>query len=291
MATLLAAVEGGSLSAAARRLNTPLPTVSRRISELESHLQTKLLNRSNRKLLLTDAGNDYIVACKRILADVTEAERSASGEYTAPTGELVVTAPSALGRIHLIPILAEFFKTYPDIKAILILNDRVLSLVQEEIDVGLRIGTLPDSSLMAIRVGAVRRMMCANPAYLAAHGTPSTPEDLANHDCISVASVTAPDVWSFLRGETIVTVPVNSRLVVTNADTACEAACAGMGISRTFSYHVHSALARGALKTVLDGFEPEPMPVHLVYTAGRLPIKVRAFIDLAVPLLKKALAD
>src|SRR5262245_11323207 len=182
MSTFLAVVEADSLSAAARRLKTPLSTVSRKISELESHLQTKLFNRSSRKLVLTGAGSSYIVACKRILADVTEAERTASGEYTEPTGELVVTAPIVLGRTHLIPILADFLKVYPAIAVNLLLNERVQSLFEEQIDVGLRIGVLPDSSMMAIRVGSIRRVVCASPTYLAARGTPRTPDDLAVHD-------------------------------------------------------------------------------------------------------------
>ena len=185
MSTFVAVVEAGSLSAAARRLNTPLATVSRKVSELESHLRTKLFNRSSRKLVLTDAGSSYVVACKRILADVTEAERAASGEYSAPTGELIVTATIGLGRIYLIPILADFLKAYPDIKVSLILTDRVLSLFEEQIDVALRLGALSDSSMIAIRVGAIRRMICASPAYLAARGTPRTPDDLAGHDCIT----------------------------------------------------------------------------------------------------------
>src|SRR6516225_10213931 len=175
MSTFLAVVETGSLSAAARQLKTPLATVSRKVSELESHLRTKLFNRSSRKLVLTDAGSSYFAACKRILADVTEAERAASGEYSAPTGELIVTAPVGLGRAYLIPILADFLKAYPDIKASLLLADRVQSLFQEQIDVGLRIGALPDSSLIAVRLGTTRRMVCASPAYLAAHATPRTP--------------------------------------------------------------------------------------------------------------------
>src|SRR5882757_6214066 len=152
MSTFLAVVEAGSLSAAARRLKTPLTTISRKVSELESHLRIKLFSRSSRQLVLTDAGSSYVAACKRILADVSEAERIASGEYAAPTGELTVTAPVGLGRTFLIPILTDFLKSYPDIKARLILSDRVLSLFQEQIDIGLRVGALPDSSLMAIRV-------------------------------------------------------------------------------------------------------------------------------------------
>jgi len=292
MSTFVAVVEAGSLSAAARRLNTPLATVSRKVSELESHLRTKLFNRSSRKLVLTDAGSSYVVACKRILADVTEAERAASGEYSAPTGELIVTATIGLGRIYLIPILADFLKAYPDIKVSLILTDRVLSLFEEQIDVALRLGALSDSSLIAIRVGAIRRMICASPAYLAARGTPRTPDDLAGHDCIAYAGLVSPDVWTFVRDKTNVAIPVHARLVVGSAEAACDAACAGIGITSAFSYHFQAALERGALTSLLDEFQPATLPVNLVYTASRfLPIKMRAFLDFVAPRLRQVFAQ
>jgi DNA-binding transcriptional LysR family regulator len=291
MSTFVAVVEAGSLSAAARRLNTPLATVSRNVSELESHLRTKLFNRSSRKLVLTDAGSSYVAACKRILADVREAERAASGEYSAPTGELIVTAPIGLGRLYLIPILADFLKAYPDIKVSLILTDRVLSLFEEQIDVALRLGALSDSSMIAIRVGAIRRMICASPAYLAARGTPRTPDDLARHDCITTGLV-SPDVWTFVRDKTNVAIPVHARLVVGTAEVACDAACAGIGITSVFSYHIQAALERGALTSLLDEFQPATLPVNLVYTASRfLPIKMRAFLDFAAPRLRQVFAQ
>jgi DNA-binding transcriptional LysR family regulator len=287
-------VEHGSLSAASRRLKTPLATVSRKISELESHLRTQLFNRSSRKLVLTDAGSSYLVACKRILADVTEAERAAAGEYDAPTGELVVTAPVVFGRVCLIPILVDFLKAYPDIDVSLVLNDRVLSLFQEEIDVGLRIGALSDSSMVAIRVGAFHRVVCASPTYLAARGTPRTPEDLAGHDCISATGLVSvsSDVWTFVRDKMNVAVPVHARLVVGSTEAACDAARAGIGIASVGSHLVRTALECGALKALLDEFQPAPLPVHLVYTANRfLPIKVRAFLDFAAPRLRQVLAE
>jgi DNA-binding transcriptional LysR family regulator len=292
MSTFVAVVEAGSLSAAARRLKTPLATVSRKVSELESHLRTKLFNRSSRKLVLTDAGSSYVGACKRILADVTEAERAASGEYTAPTGELILTATIALGRIYLIPILADFLKAYPDIKVSLILTDRVLSLFEEQIDVAVRVGALSDSSMIAIRVGAIRRMICASPTYLSARGTPRTPDDLAGHDCITYAGLVSPDVWTFVRDKTNIAIPVHARLVVGTAEAACDAACAGIGITSAFSYHFQTALERGALTSLLDEFQPATLPVNLVYTASRfLPIKMRAFLDFATPRLREVFAE
>ena len=292
MSTFLAVVEAGSLSAASRRLNTPLATVSRKISELESRLRTKLFDRTTHKVVLTGAGSSYVDACKRILAEVSEAERVASGEYVAPTGELTVTAPVGIGRIYLIPILADFFKAYPEIDASLIMTNRVLNLQQEQIDVGVRLGALPDSSIIAIRVGTVRRVVCASPAYLAARGTPRTPDDLAGHDCVTFAGSVSPDVWTFVRDKTNVAIPVHGRLVVDTAEAARDAACAGIGIVSGFSYYAKTALERGALTTLLDGFQPAPLPVHLVYTANRfLPIKVRAFLDFAAPLLKRVFAE
>jgi DNA-binding transcriptional LysR family regulator len=291
MSIVLTVVEAGSLSAAARRLNMPLATVSRKVSDLEAYLRTKLFNRSSRTLVLTDAGSSYVAAAKRIVADVTEAERAASGEYTAPKGELVVTAPIGLGRLHLIPILAEFFKAYPDIDVQLVLNDRVVSLLEDHIDVALRIGTLPDSSLIASRVGAIRRVVCASPAYLAAHGTPQTPDDLAGHDCISFPGFLPPDAWTFVRDKTDIVVRVHSRLVVTSIEAACDAARAGIGVAAAFSYHVRADLEAETLATVLDEFQPAALPVNLVYTTARfLPIKVRAFLDFALPRLKVRLA-
>jgi DNA-binding transcriptional LysR family regulator len=273
-------------------MKTPLTTVSRNVSELESHLRTKLFNRSSRQLVLTDAGSSYLAACKRILADVTEAERAASGEYIAPTGELSVTTPLGLGRTILVPIMADFLKTYPDIKARMIPTDRVVNLVQEQIDVGVRIGTLPDSSLMAIRVGTTRQLVCASPVYLAARGTPRKPEDLAAHDCITYSGFTSPDIWTFARGQASVAIRVHSRLVVGNVEAACAAARAGIGITIAFGYQLRADPAAGALTTLLDNFQPSPRPVSLVYAANRFqPIKVRAFLDFVAPRLKQVLAE
>jgi DNA-binding transcriptional LysR family regulator len=292
MSTFLTVVEQGSLSAAARRLKTPLTTVSRNVSELEAHLRTKLFNRSSRQLVLTDTGASYLAACKRILTDVTEAERIASGEYTAPTGELAVTTPLGLGRVILMPIIADFLKTYPDIKVRMIPTDQKLSRAQEQIDVAVRIGELPDSSMIAIGLGTTRRVACASPAYLSARGTPRTPEDLAKHDCISYPGFSPPDVWTFVRGKATIAAPVHTRLIVGSAEAACAAARAGIGISIAFAYQIDSVPEEGALTTVLDEFQPPSLPVNLVYAANRfLPIKIRAFLDFAAPRLKRAFAE
>lgn len=292
MLVVLTVAESGSLSEAARRLNTPLPTVSRKVTDLEAHLRGKLFNRSKRKLVLTEAGSSYVAACKRILTDVTEAERAASGEYTAPTGELIVTTTPGLGRLHLIPILTDFLKAYPDIDVHLVLSDRIAGLLEESMDVALRVGELPDSSLIALRVGATRRVVLGSPNYLAARGTPCTPNDLVGHDCITRPGYfgLGPDVWTFVRGKTEIAVPVHSRLVVSSLEAACDAARAGIGLTVAFSHIVKEALETGTLEVVLEDFQPAAIPINLVYTASRsLPIKLRAFLDFAAPRLKKRL--
>src|ERR1700691_2119189 len=185
MSTLLAAVEAGRLSAGARNLGMPLATGSRKVSELEAHLRTRLVNRTSRRLTLTDAGRSYVAACKRILEDIGEAERAAAGEYIAPRGDLMITAPIVFGRLHVLPVVVEFLKVYPDIDIRLALADRVVNLQQDAVDLAIRIGELPDSSLVATRVGSIRRVVCGSPAYFAARGTPKAPGDLGTHDCIT----------------------------------------------------------------------------------------------------------
>ena len=185
MSLFVAAVEAGSLSAAGRRFGIPLATVSRKVSDLEKHLQTRLLNRSTRQLTLTDAGQAYLAACRRILGEVSEAERTAAGEYSTPTGDLFITAPVVFGRLHVLPVVTEFLAAYPQVNIRLTLADRITQLVEEHLDLAIRIGELAPSSLVAIRVGSIRRVVCASPAYIAAHGMPQTPDDLAAHECIS----------------------------------------------------------------------------------------------------------
>jgi DNA-binding transcriptional LysR family regulator len=291
MSIVLAVADAGSLSAAARRLNTPPATASRKIAELEEHLRAKLFDRSARKLTLTDSGLSYVAAVKRILADLSEADRAAAGEYTTPTGELIVTAPIGLGRLHLMPILAEFLRAYPDINIRLILVDWILSLPEDHFDVALRIGPLPDSRLIALRLATIRTVVCASPAYLEARGTPRTPDDLAPHDCIIYEGFIGPYVWKFVRGGAEVAITVRPRLVVSNPEAAFDAVVAGIGLGRGASYYVGAAIKAGTLTTVLDEFHLPTRPVSFVYPAGRfLPIKLRAFLDFAAPRLKARLA-
>lgn len=291
MSILVAAVEAGSLSAAARRLGTPLATVSRKVSDLEAHLKTRLLNRTSRRLTLTDAGQSYVAAARRILEEVEEAERAASGEYSAPRGELIITAPIVFGRLHLLPVVIEFLKAFPEIAIRLMLSDHVVNLLESHIDVAVRIAALPDSSLMAARIGVIRRAMCASPTYLAARGAPARPEDLAAHDCIAFEGLSG-GTWTFVHGNSETQVPIRARLVVNTAEAAVDAAVAGVGITRVLSYQAAQALRERTLEVVLAEFEPEPWPVHLVHAGGRrLPLKLRAFVDFAAPRLKARLAS
>jgi DNA-binding transcriptional LysR family regulator len=292
MSTLVAAVEAGSLSAAARKLGMPLATVSRKVSELEAHLRTRLLNRTNRRLTLTDAGRSYVAACKRILDDIGEAERAAAGEYVAPRGELIVTAPIVFGRLHVLPVVIEFLKAYPEIDIRLTLADSVVDLHEHDVDLAVRIGDLPDSSLVATRIGAIRRVVCGSPAYFAARGTPKAPRELAEHDCITFHGLTSPDAWAFGVGKSATSVPMHSRLIVNTAEAAIDAAIASVGVTRVLCYQIASALRAGTLAIVLEEFEPAPWPLSLVYPGqGRLPLKLRAFIDFAAPRLKARLQD
>jgi DNA-binding transcriptional LysR family regulator len=291
MSTLLAAVEAGSLSAAARTLRMPLATVSRKVSDLEAHLQTQLVTRTNRRLVLTEAGRSYVAACKRILEDIAEAERAAAGEYRAPRGDLTLTAPIVFGRLHVLPIAIEFLKAYPDINIRLALADRVVNLQEEDFDLAVRIGELPDSGLIATRVGSIRRVVCGSPAYFAARGTPKSPDDLRTHDCITFEGLTSPESWTFSVGRSARSVDIHSRLIVNTAEAAIDAAMAAVGVVRVLSYQAAGALRAGSLALVLEKFEPAPWPVSLVYTKqGLLPLKLRAFLDFAVPRLKAQLA-
>ncbi|MDX8513224.1 LysR family transcriptional regulator [Mesorhizobium captivum] len=291
MSLFVATVEAGSLSAAARRAGMPLATVSRKLSELEKHLKTRLLNRSTRRLTLTDAGRSYLAACRRILDEVSEAERAAAGEYLSPTGELVVTAPVVFGRLHVLPVVTAFLAAYPDVDIRLTLSDRITQLVEEHIDLAVRIGELPDSAMVATRVGSIRRIVCASPAYLAEHGVPLEPRDLAAHSCVTFESLAAPATWSFGTGKSETAVPVRSRLQVNTAEAAIDAAVAGLGLTKVLSYQADAAVRAGTLRVVLEPFEPPPWPVSLVHAGqGLLPVKLRAFLDFAAPRLKERLA-
>jgi DNA-binding transcriptional LysR family regulator len=292
MSLVLAVAEAGSLSAAARQTKTPLATVSRKVSDLEAHLQTRLFNRSSRALVPTETGRSYIAAAKRILADLAEAERAASGEYAAPRGDLTVSTLVALGRAYLQPVLTEFLATFPDVDVQLSLQDRTVNLPEEHIDVALRVGDLADSSLIAVRVGEVCRIACASPAYLKSRGMPGSPDDLSAHDCISYPPIQSSTAWRFKRERIDYVVPVRSRFVASNLESACDAARAGIGVTVAFSYLVADQIRSGELVPFLQDYQPPPQPVSFVYLPNRfMPAKLRAFLDFAVPRLRARLAD
>jgi DNA-binding transcriptional LysR family regulator len=292
MVVFLAAVEGGSLSKASRNLRLPLATVSRKVSELEAHLNATLLVRSAKGLELTPAGRSYVTAAKAILEQLNEAERAASGEYTEPKGDLVVTAPIMFGRLAVLPVVTRFLDAFPDVSVGLVMTDRVTHFMEDQVDVALRIGPLPDSSLVATRLGTVRHVICASPDYLAANGAPSTPDDLARHRVISFDSVSVLSSWGFEAEGAEVTASFRSRLSVNTIDAAIDAALSGAGLVRAVSYQIAGHVRAGQLALVLENFEPKPRPVHLVYDSqNRLPLKLRAFVDFVVPRLRQHLID
>jgi DNA-binding transcriptional LysR family regulator len=282
MSVLLTVVEQGTLSSAARKLGMPLTTVSRKLSDLEAQLGVRLFQRSNRKVTLTDVGMPYVVACKRILREVAEVEAAAAGAFRSVRGELNITAPVVFGRLHVLPVVIDFLQAYPDIDVRLSLADRFLHLQDEHVDLAVRIGVLPDSSLKALQVGNVRRVVCASPAYLAEHGVPLSPDDLAQHDCINFTALGATDSWTFSYGQNDRSVSFRSRLSLNTAEAAIDAAVAGLGVTRVLSYQIASQREHGTLQAVLEDFAPPAVPVSLVYDGqGELPLKLRAFVDFA----------
>lgn len=291
MSIIVAVTETGSFSAASRRLNKPVATVSRMVAELEARLKAQLFQRSSRQMTLTDAGRSYIEACKRIIEQVDDAEREVSGEYRIPKGDLAITSPWGLGHMHLMPIAVEFMNAYPEIALRLVLTDRIVDTVEENIDISIRIGNLADSNLIATKVGSVRFVLCASPVYLAEHGHPGEPAELAMHDCISVDSLAPQRSWKFIKDGREMVAPIRSRLTVSDSEAAIEAAIAGAGITRVMSYKMEAARRAGQLVVMLEEYEQEPWPVHIVYAERKpVPLKLRAFLNWMTPRLKARLA-
>jgi DNA-binding transcriptional LysR family regulator len=290
MNIIVAAGEGGSFSAAARRLGVPLPTVSRKVSDLEAHLNTRLFNRSTRRITLTDAGEAYLQACKRILEDVSEAERAASGEFNTPRGDLVISAPIEFGRLHVLPTITDFLEAYPDVRVRFVQSDRMINLLEDHVDLAVRIGELADSSLVATRCGTTRRVVCGSPGYLAEFGTPKHPMDLVAHALVSFEGSASPYTWQFKSDTSDLAVPIRPKLIVNTVEAAVDATIEGVGLTRVFLYQMERAMKTGALLIALKRFEPNPSPINLVYPSQRrLPLKVRAFRDFAAPRLRARL--
>ena len=290
MSVLLAVSEAGSISAASRKLKVPLATISRKVSELEAHLNARLLMRSNRQITLTEAGRSFVAASRRILQELGDAEREVSSEQKVLKGELVLSAPIALGRFHLLPVVNDFLKDYPSMDVRMVLVDRRLNLIEDHIDISLRVGDLKDFSLIAKIVGSVRRVVCASPTYLKRRGTPKTPDELKDHDCITFENTLSAQTWSLNVGKVEKPFPIHSRLIVSTAEAATDAAVAGIGLTRMLDYQVAAQIREGTLKLVLELFRSPPKQVHLIYEAGRhLPLKIRTFLDYASPRLKKSM--
>ena len=292
MSVFLAAVESGSLSKASRTLRLPLATVSRKVAELEAHLNATLLIRSAKGLELTPAGRSYMTSAKAILEQLNEAERAAVGEYVEPRGDLTVTAPIMFGRMHVLPVVAGFLAAFPDVAVELVLTDRITHFLDDQVDVALRIGALPDSGLIATRLGTVRRLICASPDYLATNGAPATPYDLAQHSVISFETVSSATTWTFEADGTEIAATFRSRLSVNTIDAAIDAGLFGFGLLRANSYQVVNHVRGDRLAVILEAFEPSPRPVHLVYDKqSRLPLKLRAFVDFVAPRLRERLTQ
>jgi DNA-binding transcriptional LysR family regulator len=288
LSVFVAVAERGSFIAAARQLERSPAAVTRAVASLEDRLQTRLFNRTTRAVALTDAGARYLDLCRRALAEFEELELSAASEHAEPRGLITMTAPELFGRLHVLPVVLDFMRRYPAVKISLLLLNRIVSFVDEGIDLGLRIAHLPDSSMRAILVGHVRRIVCAHPDYLARRGTPKRPADLAGHDIIWVSGTRpASERWSFGGGKNTSSVTIDPRLVVSTAQAGLDAAAAGGGILRLLSYQVAAHEAAGTLQRVLVGYEPPPIPIHVVHPAGRyLAPKLRLFMDDCVESLR-----
>ena len=284
MAVFVAVAEEESFAAGARRLGMSPPAVTRAISALEDRLGVKLLNRTTRYVRVTDAGNRYLDDCRRIIQETDEADEAAAGINAEPRGHLAVTAPVMFGRLFVIPGIVDYLQRYPAMEVSAVFLDRVVNLLEEGFDVGIRIGELPDSTMRAIRVGHVRRVMCASPGYLSEHGTPSNPAELMHHKIVAASGVSPVMDWKFAPD---LSVKVKPRLTLTSNDAAIEAVLADMGITRLLSYQIECQRATGQLQIILSEFEPPPLPIHVIHREGRYAsAKVRSFVDLMVSKLR-----
>ena len=291
--TIFAAVaEQQSFAEAARQLGRSPASVTRAVAALEERLQTRLFNRTTRAVALTDAGTRYLDGCRRLLATYDELEAVNFDERVEPRGWINVTAPVMFGGLHVLPLVRSFLDDYPQVDVRLLLLDRVVSLVDEGLDLGVRIGQLPDSTLQAVRVGQVRRVVCAAPKYIARRGLPATPRDLSNHSVVACTAVTpVPDRWSFHHPSGVTSVTVAPRLVVNTAAAAVDAALEELGFTCILSYQAAPHAAAGRLQIVLVEYEPPPTPIHIVHPEGRhLPAKVRLFLDHAAEGLRRKFA-
>jgi len=288
MSVFVAVAESESFAGGARRLAMSPPAVTRAVAALEARLGVKLLNRTTRHVRVTEAGQRYLDDARRVIAAADEADEAAVGLNAAPRGHMTVTAPVMFGRLYVMPGIVDYLQRYPGTEVSAMFLDRVVNLLEEGVDVGIRIGELADSSFKALRVGQVGRVVCAAPAYLAAHGTPASPAELASHTIVAASAIGPTAEWRFQRGDAASAVRVTPRLTVTTNDAAIEATVRGLGISRLMSYQVAPQLASGELVLLLRDFEPPRMPVHILHREGRnASAKIRSFVDLMAERLRK----
>jgi len=286
MRVFVKVAETGGFAAAARQLHMSPPAVTRTISALEDTIGVRLLTRTTRAVKTTEAGSRYLEDCRRILAEIADAEASAAGLHANPSGALSVTGPALFGQMHILPILLEYLDQYPAVTVYSVFVDRTVNLVDEGMDVAIRIGNLPASGLSAVKVGSIRRVVCGAPSYFERHGVPQVPSDLADHRIIAPTAAWASLDWQFGPGEKT-SVTVHPRLLCNTNDAAIAAAERGWGLTRVLSYQIGPALQDGRLQAVLSDYEESPIPVHVVHVEGRrASAKVRAFVDLAVDRLR-----
>lgn len=288
----VAVAEAGNFAKAGERLRLSPPAVTRAVSSLEDRLGARVFNRTTRSVAITDAGRAFLERAKHILSELDEAEKEAAGETAMPQGQLSLTASVTFGRTALAPIVCDFLRSHPRVTASLMLLDRVVNLSEEGVDVAIRIGELPDSSLIAKRVGAVRRVLVASPEYLIRRGVPAQPTDLKVHSMIAFTGLLATREWRFGNEQTPTTLAINPTLEINDAQAAINAAEMGHGMTVALSYMTHDRIRQGRLVEVLAAFAPPPRPVHLVYAQTRLLApKTRAFVDFAAPRLKNLLGQ
>ena len=288
MQVFAAVAQDQGFSVAARRLGMSAASVTRAVAALEKRIGTLLLTRTTRSVHLSEAGQRYLEDCRRILAEVQEAEDSAAGSHTQPRGQLTITAPVLFGELFVTPLMVDYLTRFPEVSINGVLVDRVVSMVEEGIDLAVRIGELPDSNQHAIRVGEVRRVICGSPAFLMAQGRPRHPQDLAQAPVIATSAIGQLRNWPFLDAGEPLSVRPEPRLVVTANQAAITAACLGLGFTRVLSYQVASKVAAGELDIVLADFELPPLPIHVVYQGGRnAPARIRSFVDFAVNALRE----
>jgi len=291
MSVYVAVVDAEGFAGGARKLHMSPPAVTRAVAALEERLGVKLLNRTTRYVRMTEAGQKYYEDAKRIIALADEADDAALGINAEPRGQLTVTAPVLFGRMYVMPGIVEYLRRYPAVEVNALFVDRVVNMLEEGVDVAIRIGDLPDSSYRALRGGAVRRVVCASPDYLAARGIPQTPEDLPAHDIILARGVNPANEMRFVRDGQPVTVKLQPLLSISDNNSAAYAAMAGLGITRLLSYQIAEPLQTGKLKIVLSEFESPPVPIHILHREGRHSLaKIRSFVDMMAERLRAELS-